>query len=103
MQSEVFLTSVTVHLMTHCLKDFRITSNWPDGEELHYEIPTINEDNPTNKQVVSFCIMRRIVSATNKAEDSTEGHAFEVDAVSVLPKGFSEIVGQTRKDHGHTS
>jgi hypothetical protein len=29
-------------------------------------------------------------------------HLFEVDVASVLSIGFLEIVGETRKDHGHT-
>ena len=66
MQCEVFLTSVTIHLMTHCLKDFRITSNWADGEEFHHDAPIINDGNPTDKQVVSVYIMGRIASLQTK-------------------------------------
>ena len=66
MQCEVFLTSVTIHLMTHYLEDFRITSNRAYGEELHYDTPIINDDNPTDKQVVSVCFMRRMAFAANE-------------------------------------
>ena len=55
-------------MMVHYLEDFRVTSNWPDGEELHYDTLTIYDDYPTDKQVVSIYVIRRKEFPTNATQ-----------------------------------
>ena len=54
--------------MTHCLKYFRVTSNWADGEEFHSDTLTIYDDYPTDKQVVSIYVIRRKEFPTNATQ-----------------------------------
>jgi hypothetical protein len=49
--------------MPHRLKHFRVASDWADREKLQYETPLVNDDYPTDKEVVCIRIMRKIVSS----------------------------------------
>jgi hypothetical protein len=49
--------------MPHRLKHFRVASDWADCEKLQYETPLVNDDYPTDKEVVCIRIMRKIVSS----------------------------------------
>lgn len=49
MKIQVFLASVTEHLVPHRLKHLRITGNWADSEELQPVAPQTSDTNPTDK------------------------------------------------------
>ena len=49
MQVEIFLAAVTVHLVTHYLKNFWITRNGTNGEELQHTAPYISDSDESNK------------------------------------------------------
>jgi len=79
--------------MPHRLKHLRVASDWTDCEKLQYETPLINDDYPTNKQVVCVRILRRNVSSrrhevqialANGIPEISWGHALEADNVTVL-------------------
>ena len=76
MQCEIFLTAMAVHLMAHRLKDFGITSDWANGEEFHYDATANNGDSPTDKQVVSLCLMRREECISRMKSNSCSGTRF---------------------------
>ena len=58
------------------------------------EIPQINRSCPSTSWEEYLRYKRNMTG--------TQEHLFEVDVASVLSIGFLEIVGETRKDHGHT-
>ena len=81
--------------MPHRLKHLRVASDWTDCEKLQYETPLINDDYPTDKQVVCIRIMRKIVSssrlkvqlalATNRKIPTLDRrHALEPDNMTLL-------------------
>jgi len=61
-QGEVLFAPVTIHLMTHSFKHFRIARHRTDSEELQPFLPLTYVDCPTDKRVVRVHILKRTKS-----------------------------------------